>query len=759
MNIKNYFYIFCLPLLLLYSCKQVSSVSEKTPVDYVNPYMGNISHLLVPTYPTIQLPNSMLRVYPERADFTSIKMKGLPIMMTSHRGKSAFNLSAVQTEANDSIPRVMYYEYDNEVIKPYLYQTHLLNEEIDVKFAPSHQSGIYQLKFEKKVPPYILLSSNNGQLTVKDNIISGFQQIKNSSTKVFIHLEVQENPEIAGAIIKGKMDYKQQTAEGYNATVGMAFPKDTKYVSIRYGISFISTEQAMKNWYREIKNYDLNQIAEYGKRIWNEKLGKIEVSGTSEETKNVFYTSLYRTYERMVCISEDNKFWSAFDNSVHNDSGVPFYTDDWIWDTYRACHPLRVLIEPKMETDMIRSFIRMAEQMDNFWMPTFPEITGDSRRMNSNHGVATIIDSYVKGLRDFNIEKAYYACKNAITEKTLAPWSAQKAGKLDLFYKENGYMPALRPGEKEIIPEVHSFEKRQPVAVTLGTVYDEWCLSQIAFQLNKKEDYKYFSQRSLSYHKLFNPQTKFFHPKDDRGNFITPFNYTTSGGLGAREAYGENNGWVYRWDVPHNIADLINLMGGKNEFVNELDSTFSTPLGISKYIFYAQLPDHTGNVGMYSMANEPSLHIPYLYNYAGQPWKTQKSIRTLIDQWFRNDLMGVPGDEDGGGMSAFVVFSTLGFYPVTPGLPMYVIGSPFFEKAIIHLGNGKTFKVIAINNSKTNKYIQSAKLNGKVWNKSWISHKDVIKGGILELTMGNKPNRNWASADEDIPPSFEMYHP
>lgn len=286
--------------------------------------MGNISHLLVPTYPTIQLPNSMLRVYPERADFTSIKMKGLPIMMTSHRGKSAFNLSAVQTEANDSIPRVMYYEYDNEVIKPYLYQTHLLNEEIDVKFAPSHQSGIYQLKFEKKVPPYILLSSNNGQLTVKDNIISGFQQIKNSSTKVFIHLEVQENPEIAGAIIKGKMDYKQQTAEGYNATVGMAFPKDTKYVSIRYGISFISTEQAMKNLYREIKNYDLNQIAEYGKRIWNEKLGKIEVSGTSEETKNVFYTSLYRTYERMVCISEDNKFWSAFDNSVHNDSGVPF---------------------------------------------------------------------------------------------------------------------------------------------------------------------------------------------------------------------------------------------------------------------------------------------------------------------------------------------------------------------------------------------------------------------------------------------------
>lgn len=756
MNNKNHLSRISLFFVLLCICLQVNSSPIKSPVDYVNPYMGNISHLLVPTFPTIHLPNSMLRVYPERGDFTSVTMKGLPIIMTSHRGRSAFNLNILQPKAENAIPYDVYYEYDNETIKPYLYTTSLLNEDIDVTFAPSHQAGIYDLSLNKDEASVLFLNSDNGELAVQGNVISGFQQIDNYPTKVYIYMETLETPEQTGVIRNGKMLKDKMKVTGKNASVGMKFNKGTSNLSIRYGVSFISTEQAKKNLYREIKDYNLKQVADNGKKIWNDKLGKIEVSGADENTKVVFYTSLYRTYERMICISEDGQYWSAFDSSIHSDNGVPFYTDDWIWDTYRATHPLRVLIEPEMETDMINSFIRMAEQMDNFWMPTFPEVTGDSRRMNSNHGVATIIDSYVKGLKGFDLEKAYEACKNAITEKTLAPWSAKKAGELDKFYKENGYIPALYPGEKETIPEVHSFEKRQPVAVTLGTVYDEWCLGQIARQLNKKNDYKYFSERSKNYRKLFNPQTNFFHPKDDKGNFIEPFDYTTSGGLGAREAYGENNGWIYRWDVPHNVADLITLMGGKKNFIHELDSMFSTPLGIGKYAFYSQLPDHTGNVGMFSMANEPCLHIPYLYSYAGQPWKTQKSIRTLVSEWFRNDLMGVPGDEDGGGMSAFVVFSSLGFYPVTPGLPMYVIGSPFFEHATIHLGNGKTFEIIAANNSKANKYIQSAKLNGKEWNKGWISHKDIMQGGKLELIMGSKPNRNWAAADSSLPPSFEM---
>ena len=293
------------------------------------------------------------------------------------------------------------------------------------------------------------------------------------------------------------------------------------------------------------------------------------------------------------------------------------------------------------------------------------------------------------------------------------------------------------------MPEVHPFEKRQPIAVTLGTAYDEWCLAQIAGFLNKPDEKEKYMKHSLNYRNVFNPETRFFHPKDKNGQFIQPFDYRFSGGMGAREYYGENNGWIYRWDVPHNIEDLISLMGGNIRFNQELDAMFNEPLGRGKYQFYAQLPDHTGNVGQFSMANEPSLHIPYLYNYSGQPWKTQKRIHTLLHEWFRNDLMGVPGDEDGGGMSAFVVFTMMGFYPITPGLPVYTIGTPILSEAKIHLGNGKVFEIEAKNWSKENKYIQSATLDGKEQNKPWINHSDIMAGGKLVLVMGNKANKEW----------------
>ena len=395
----------------------------------------------------------------------------------------------------------------------------------------------------------------------------------------------------------------------------------------------------------------------------------------------------------------------------------------------------------------------MAEQMGDMWMPTFPEITGDSRRMNSNHAVATVADAYAKGLRGFDLEKAYLVCKKGIEEKTLAPWSGKPAGWLDDFYKKNGYIPALAPGEKETVPEVHHFEKRQPIAVTLGTSYDQWCLSQIAEDLGKKDDAEHYLKCSYNYRNVYNPETQFFHPKDKNGKFIEPFDYRFSGGQGAREYYGENNAWVYRWDVPHNVGDLIAIMGGADRFIENLNQTFREPLGRGKYSFYAQLPDHTGNVGQFSMANEPSLHIPYLYNYAGQPWMTQKRIRALLKEWFRNDLMGVPGDEDGGGMSAFVAFSSMGFYPVTPGSPTYNIGSPMFPYVKMTLSNGKIFEIIGENCSDENKYIQSATLNGKELNQPWFNHSDIANGGKLVLKMGDKANKAWGSDLKNVPPS------
>ena len=747
------------PIILLLSVFVLFSYtngSDKTPVDYVNPYIGNISHMLVPTYPTVHLPNSMMRVYPERGDYTGNQINGLPLIVTSHRGRSAFSLSPYQGEITNIRP-VINYGYDNEIVKPYYYSVDLDDYGISAQYAPSHQSGIYEISFNQDNPSaFLIINSRGGELSYEANTISGYQNLGNN-TKVYVYLETEVAPTIIGSHKRDQIDAQDTKLTGRNSVYYvMQFPDNTKKVKLRYGISFISTEQAKKNLQREIKDYNLDKVAQTGRDIWNKTLGNIAVTGKDESAKAVFYTSLYRTYERMICISEDGRYFSAYDGKIHDDNGRPFYTDDWIWDTYRATHPLRVIIEPEMENDMIHSYIVMTQQMERPWMPNFPEVTGDSRRMNSNHAVAMVADAWSKGLKGFNLEEAYNASKAAITEKTLAPWSSKPAGVLDQFYKDHGYFPSLASGEKETVPEVHSWERRQPIAVTLGTVYDEWCLSVIAKALNKNSEADYFLNRSLNYRKVYNHETKFFHPKDSLGNFMENLDYGFPPAMGARDAYDENNGWVYRWDVPHNVGDLVNLMGGNEEFVKELERMYNTGLGRARYDFYQHLPDHTGNVGQFSMGNEPSMHIPYLYNYAGQPWRTQKRVTTLLKQWFRNDLMGIPGDEDGGGLTSFVVFSMLGFYPVTPGMPMYVIGTPTFESAKLDIGNGKTFEVVAKNYSPDNKYIQSAKLNGEQWDKSWFSHTDLMKGGKLELVMGKNPNKKWASGNDAIPPSFSM---
>jgi len=716
-------------LLMGFSAPHQQNVPDAgQPVDEVNPYMGNISHLLVPTYPTIHLPNSMLRVYPVRTDYTGVLLHGLPLELTSHRGAFAFNLSTWQGDESGLKP-VISYRYDQEKLTPYSYSVYLDEQQTEVNFGLSHQSAMYELSFERDAPVFLVLNSGNGRMAWDGKALSGWQVIAND-TRVYLYLVPEELPQQVAALDQDKLVDKTET-EGKNACLVLRYPRGTKTVHLRYGISFIDVAQAHKNLQREVAGKTVAELQSAGREMWNEALGKIEISGGTENERSVFYTSLYRCYERPVCISEDGRYYSPFDGKVHDDNGRPFYTDDWLWDTYRAHHPLRILLDPKKEGDILNSYVLMAEQSENLWMPTFPAITGDGHSMNSNHGVASVLDAYRKGLRDFDVEKAYQACKGAITEKTLAPWSGKPAGKLDQFYREHGYIPALREGEKETIAEVHPFERRQPVAVTLGTSYDEWCLSQLAKELGKTEDADYFLKGSFNYRNLFNPATGFFHPKDSEGNFIEPFDYVFSGGIGARNAYDENNGWIYRWDVQHNIPDLIQLMGGKDQFVKNLDAMFEQPLGKSKYEFYAQMPDHTGNVGQFSMANEPSLHIPYLYNYGGQPWRTQKVIRMLLYEWFRNDLMGVPGDEDGGGMSSFVVFSAMGFYPVTPGKPEYSIGSPLFRDVKIRLSNGKIFEIEARNASDENKYIQSATLNGKLLNSPWFSHEELEKGGKL----------------------------
>ena len=461
-----------------------------SPIEYVNPYVGNISHLLVPTFPTIHLPNSMLRVYPERADFTGDRLNGLPIVVTNHRETSAFNLTPYQGPESGLKP-VIPLSYDQERLRPYRYQVYLDNANVEVDFAPSHQSAVYNLTFEKQEPTYLIFNTRRGELKVEGNAVSGYQYIDNK-TKVYLYAEVDKTPEKVGVLANGSIDAGQSQKSGENAAIVLAFPAQAGNIGVRYGVSFIDVEQAKKNLQREISAYDVNVVAKAAQDIWNRTLGKIEVEGGSEDDKVVFYTSLYRCYERPICLSEDGRYYSATDGKVHDDEGQPFYTDDWIWDTYRGAHPLRALIETEMEGNIIKSYLRIAQEGGKNWMPTFPEVIGDTHRMNSNHGVATVIDAYRKGVRGFDLDEAYEACRKAIEEKTLIPWSNAPAGWLDDFYKEHGYIP-------ETVPNVSMWEKRQPVAVTLGTAYDQWCLSQIAQELGKREEAEHYLKCSYNY--------------------------------------------------------------------------------------------------------------------------------------------------------------------------------------------------------------------------------------------------------------------
>lgn len=713
-------------------------IRNMEPVDYVDPYIGSISHLLVPVYPTVHLPNSMVRAIPMRGEYSDNVINGLPVTITGHRGGSAFSICPWNDP--ESLDGDMVWHYENEKVKPYRYDVYLDDTRTEVHYAPARRSAVYTLDFLSDGPHYIVVKTGDGKLSVdNDGIVKGSCTLK-GDTRIYLYMKPGQKPSEVMTLSGGKV----------------AIRFDADEIDLRYGVSFIDEQQAMANLEEEVAGMTVDQVAEAGRDIWNDTLSKIRVKGGTEDQKTVFYTSLYRIYERPVDISEGGRYYSAYDGRVHEDGGRPMYLDDWYWDTFRAAHPLRTIIDPRMEMDMVNSSIVAASQSEYGWMPMFPTVTGDLHSMNCNHGVVAVADCIAKGLTDFDADLAYEVCKGALTEKSLAPWTLLPAQRLDRFYSEHGYYPALSEGAEETEPYIHSFEKRQPVAVTLGTAYDNWCLSRIAEYVGNDGDAKHFADRSYDYRNLFNKETGFFHPKDEAGNFIEPFDYRLSGGIGFREVYDENNGWIYRWDVPHNVADLIDLMGGRETFTEALDSLFDSPMGFSKYEMWRQSPDHSAITGHFSMGNEPCMHIPYLYDYAGQPWKTQRMTRTLLDKWFRNDLMGIPGDEDGGGLCGFAVFSMMGFYPVTPGLPVYALTSPVFEEIAVDVGDGKTFRIVCRDYSPDHRYIQSATLDGKDWNKSWISHGDIMNGAVLELTMGRYPDKEWASSPDSCPPSFSL---
>lgn len=703
-------------------------------VENVDPTIGNVGILLVPTRPAVFLPNSMVRMYPVRGDALDDQIQSFPLTINSHRMQELFS---IMPGADGRAAA-----YDQEKTTPYYYSTRFDDTLIQTEFTATARCGYFRFTFPDGKASVVLANRMAGNLMARDGIsISGEERFKDM--KAFVYGEFSE-----------PVSFKvENTGDRSRAVASRAGARTLEF---RYGISFISAEQARQNLREEIPAWGFEQVKSAAKERWNQVLGEITVEGGTDSQRRVFYTALYRCFERMINITEDGRYYSAFDHQVHKDAR-PFYVDNWLWDTYRALEPLQTLLNPEMEADKIQSYVRMYQQSGT--MPTFATLTGNYACMNGNHAAPWFADAWFKGVRNFDLPTAFEGVRKRSLEVTMLPWSLGRRGPLDEFYTAHGYMPALRPGEKETVEGVSPSEKRQPVPVTLENSFDDWSVAQLARVLNKPQDEALFLERAANYKHLFRADKGMMWPKDSDGNWIEPLDPKFDGGMGGRDYYDENNGYTYTWDVIHDFNGLINLMGGAAKTTANLDQLFREPLGRSKFEFQGKFPDSTSMAGQFSMGNEPSFAIPYIYNRLGAPWKTQKRVRMLLESFFTDTLQGIPGDEDGGGMSAFVVFSMMGFYPVTPGIPTYDIGSPVFDKATIHLRNGKEFVLVAHHVSHDNKYVQSVRLNGKPLDQVWFRHADIANGGTLELTMSDTPNTSLGTAASSLPPASISVRP
>lgn len=734
-----------LPLILFaaFAC------NDNDVTEWVDPNIGGVAPLLTTKNPTVHRPHGMIRVFPVTKPglgdrYLSDKIYGFAINMPAYRMGHVTDIMPSTGEISfNSSHNASTYDHDLEEVHPWYHKVLLEDQNIIADWTTSERSVIYRFEYQGGNDGNIVFrTAGNSFLKITgNNCISGWEEFR--ETKQYFHAEFSVPFEQYGVADEGVFTAGKGDISGRNAGAGFTFKNLKGPLELRIGISYIDEKQAGENLAREMKEKSFEQIAKTSHKIWKEALGSIIISGGTERQNRIFYTSLYRAFERMVDISEYGRYYSGYDKKVHSDNNRPFYVDDWLWDTFRSQHPLLTILEPDRQGDMIQSYVDMYEQSG--WMPTFPQFFGDYPAMIGFHSASLIWDSYQKGISNFDIEKAYEGLRKNAVSGTMLPWRSGPACELDSFYLENGWYPALPEGAPEPVAMVHSFEKRQAVAVTLEHSYNDWCLAQMAKYLGKTEDYKYFTDRSKNFRNVFNTKTGFMSPRMADGNWVEPFDPQTSGGTGSRMYFAENNAWIWNFSVMHDIPGLIDLMGGSEMFTQRLDAVFNEPTRMAKWMFMGQFPDASGLNGMFPAGNEPSFHVPYLYNYADKPWKTQRRIREIMEMWFDDDPLGLAGDEDGGALCSWYVLSTMGFYPVTPGSGLYAIGSPFFKKVNISLQGGKKFIIVSDNCSKKNKYIQSAKLNGSELDHPWLSHSEIMAGGKLIFRMGDRPNKDWGA--------------
>ncbi|MEI9945794.1 MAG: GH92 family glycosyl hydrolase [Chitinophagaceae bacterium] len=704
-------------ILLFVSCAEAQT-QKKTPLDYVDPNIGGIGHLLVATDPTVQLPNGNVRVcsnpWPEIYDrYLADKVFSFSLRDEIRYGTKTIPSWIMATTGNIEVtPAKMAsnIDHDFETVTPYYSRLLLEDYDINTEYTVTEQASYFRFTFLQSSSAHILLSSN-AKFSVVDN--TTIQGQEGMGRRAFYFYAKFSKPFTSSGSWNGAEVSPSNTQSGNNVGVFANYTTTKgEQVEVKIGVSGESMEEAQKNLEKEIPAWNFEMVKTSAKNKWEESLSLFKVEGGTEEQRKIFYTGIY---------------FSLGGESLEN--------------------------RMKLRDDkLIERAQKYAAQSKN---ELFPQVSSQGG-MFQHTNLVMVADMYQRGVQNFDVAKAYENMKTEFMESTRLPWRKGPATQLDSFYIKNGFFPAIPPGKLEWVPEVHQFEKRQSVTVTLQAAYEAWCVAQVAKGLGKTDDYDYFMKHAHDYQNVFNKETGFMSPKTDDGKWITPFNPVLSGGQGGRDYFAEMNSWVYTWYVSHDIQGLINLMGGRTNFINKLDALFNQQYQTGKYKFLDQFPDMTGLIGNYAHGNEFSRQIPYLYIYAGAPWKTQKRVREIMDVWYSANPLGISGDEDTGLMMHFYITSAMGIYsdPMIPNYPIWLIGSPIFSRSTITLGNKKKFVIEAKNVSAQNKYVQSAILNGVTLDKPWFDHATLLKGGTLVLNMGPRPNKQWGSSLDVIPPSM-----
>ena len=624
------------------------------------------------------------------------------------------------------------YSHDEEEVRPGYYAVDLLDHGVRAEMTATERVGVHRYRYPdgKTARLAVDLEFENGGgrvletrlKQIDEKTLVGYRRSTGWARDQRVYFALVSSVAFADLkVFDGDQAVDGDDYEGKGLRAIASFSEPPEEVVLRVGISPVSEENALANVKAETDGVGFDALADAADAKWDEQLGRIRIRTGDGRTRRIFYTALYHTLFAPILFNDHNGDYRGVDKEVYRDAGFDNHTIFSLWDTYRAAHPLYTLIQPERVNHFVHSMLAIFDQQGK--LPVWHLMGNETNTMVGYHAVPVIVDAYFKGLTDVDAERAFEALKA----------SAMRDDRGMKSIKEIGYIPSDSMSES--------------VALAMEYAIDDWCIAQMADALGRDDDRDYFLKRSRYYANYFDPETRFMRGKMSDGSWREPFNPFAS--THRRDDYCEGNGWQYLWLVPQDPEGLIELLGGDGPFVTKLDRLFEQESIKTE----GASADISGLIGQYAHGNEPSHHVAYLYAFAGEQWKTAALVRRILTTLYSDQPDGLSGNEDCGQMSAWYVLSAMGLYPVNPAAGKYVLGSPLLDEATIALPGGKSFSIVATNNSPENVYIQSARLNGEPHTRAFINHAEVAAGGKLELVMGPTPNKAFGAAPADRPKS------